>query len=114
MNVAVEPITYVVLLSVPIVAGLAGCGLYYYSTRAPQASDTADQLLLQLCKLHAIRYPHQVLLHAIADAAELDTPAILFAMPERFDDAVRKAIDANQLTDREQKSIGQLRRQMFA
>lgn len=114
MNVAVEPTTYAILLTVPIVAGLLGFGVYYYNNRSQQVFDTADQLVLQLCKLHHIRYPQQVLLHAIADAAEVDTPAILFVIPDEFDAAVRKAIETQQLTNREQKSIGQLRRQMFS
>ncbi|QEG40326.1 hypothetical protein [Roseimaritima ulvae] len=113
MNVAVTPMTYAILLAVPIVAGVLGFALYCYHDRSQRLLETSDQLLLQLCKLHQLHYQHQILLHTIADAAELDPPGVIFVIPEEFDAAVRRAVETQQLTVREQKLLGQLRRQMF-
>ncbi|WP_153557114.1 hypothetical protein [Roseimaritima sediminicola] len=103
--------SYAVLAAVPILAALAGYAVYCYSDPEQRRIGASERLWNQLCRLHRISYHHQTLLHTIAENSDIDNPAILFVLPDRFDQAVADADD--QLTAAEKQAVGLLRRQMF-
>ncbi|GEM_PF-3674842 len=104
---------YVIMLLVPVFAGTVGYVVYSFTHRPVRYANTAHGLMLELCRLHHISEPQQVLLQTIAEIAEVPHPAILCIIPDRFDAAVEQTIVKLSLAQRDQKMIRKLRQQLF-
>lgn len=94
----------------PIVAASVVAGVYQFRQRAEYATASPNSLFSGLCRLHGFSNAEQRLLFRLANAVDIDQPALVLSIPEQFD----QARDNVQFKDLDQQKLARLRSRLFS
>ena len=112
-NVVVEDGSQFWIFLIVAIAALIGGTLYWISIRPPAIVNTPMGLMFELCRSHRVSARGHRLLCQIAEAAELDNPAIMFVGRDQFESAVERAGKKIRYARSQERTLGMLRRRLF-
>lgn len=95
-----------------VIAAASGCYWFVRHLRVP-ALSIADDLTLELCRVHGIGLQHRMALDHVARLAGIEQTAELFLSPNLYDQAIGRANRKKRLKGRQLDSLHSARRLLF-